>query len=196
MVHVSFRHDNNVSAFSVDFIPTVYHKRILHEWSVHRSPTTQKYVATIALPNTSREKHTQFLFDGEREARKFCQAFSPPKLQTSSQCMLCEGPAGYHRTHACFNCGAHICEPCSRRWSMNMVPKTYVQMENQLSTYIRICKSCDWLSNAFCMSLLQGRKRDAILLFETVRISVRMRVVAKMFTAHKVGLLHVPHRAT
>lgn len=187
-------HSSAPSTFSVDLMPTRYHKRILHEWSVHQSSSSnttattttdgtatrdagRRFVATLALPNTHTDtKHTQFFFETDRQARKFCQAFSPPKLQTSAECMVCcsldvnNDNARCRSQYTCVNCGAHICEACTRRWSVNMVPRTYVQMGHQHSTYIRTCKACDWLSNAFCMALLQGRREDVKILYETVGI--------------------------
>ena len=36
-------------------------------------------------------------------------------------------------------------------------------------TVVRVCQACDWLSNAFCLSLLQGRYADAVEVYQTVR---------------------------
>jgi hypothetical protein len=108
----------------------------------------------------------QMPFKTEREARKFCKAYSPPKLLTGVYtCYLCSATAS--ATRNCRNCGAVICERCSRRWGLRMVPKTYYATPNALT--VRVCKSCDWLSNAFCMALLQGRFHDAVFLYNTVR---------------------------
>jgi hypothetical protein len=40
-----------------------------------------------------------------------------------------------------------------------MFPKTYV---SQKSLTARVCTSCDWLSNAFCIALLQGNRIDDV----------------------------------
>ena len=168
-----------VSDFDMSRMPVI-HQRNLHPWSVHRSITTGKYVATVARYITSstsnvglnhsmfKVKHMQFPFPAEREARMFCKAYSPPKLSTEvASCLVCRTTmcAASTRRH-CRNCGAGICERCTERWGVRMVPKTYVP---QIATTVRVCKSCHWLSNAFCMALLQGRYQDAIRLYETVR---------------------------
>jgi len=46
-----------------------------------------------------------------------------------------------------------------------MIPKTYLVYP---TTWLRVCRACDWLSNAFCMALLQGRYEDAIRIHSTV----------------------------
>jgi len=172
-----------VSDFDMSRMPVI-HKRTLHPWSVHRSLTTGKYIATLvrkqenaaSSSQTSKVKHVQFPFRGEREARKFCKAYSPPKLvvaDTVPACMLCQArfshtqqqqSSAQQRRH-CRNCGIVLCDRCTHRWGLRMVPKTYVP---QAAMTVRVCKSCDWLSNAFCMALLQGRYQDALQLYDTV----------------------------
>ena len=65
-------------------------KRCLHSWSVHHSLTTNNWIATICRPvensPQSKTRHTQFVFATEREARKFCQAYAPPKLADQPFC--------------------------------------------------------------------------------------------------------------
>ena len=172
-----------VSDFDISRMPVI-HQRNLHGWSVHRSHATGKYIATVArytTPNNDlnyspiyKLKHMQYPFPTEREARKFCKAYSPPKLVTGNVdgCLLCHATipssSSAPRRH-CRNCGAVICERCTQRWGVQMVPKTYVP---QMSSTVRVCKSCHWLSNAFCMALLQARYQDALRLYETVRACV------------------------
>jgi hypothetical protein len=183
-----------ISDFDVSRIPHIY-RRQLYPWSVHRSLTTSKYIATIGRapehcsgtcnnnhhdatnrshPN-HKIRHLQVPFKTEREARKFCKAYSPPKLLLTTgggvhACCLCS--ESVHASRHCRNCGAVICERCSRRWGLRMVPKTYHATPNALT--VRVCKSCDWLSNAFCMALLQGRYQDAVFLYNTVRTMRRI----------------------
>jgi len=176
-----------VSDFDMSRMPVI-HKRTLYPWSVHRSLTNGKFIATVARATSASStstgssfklKHVQFPFPTEREARKFCKAYSPPKLVThaGNACMLCQNTLPSMTTtqqqnlcrRHCRNCGAVICERCTHRWGLRMVPKTYVP---QIATTVRVCKSCDWLSNAFCMALLQGRYQDAQLLLESVRVSI------------------------
>jgi hypothetical protein len=189
------RDANVISDFDWSRMPFI-RCRTLHPWSVHCSGTydsDQRFVATICRITDAYSKsvrHMQFQFPSEREARKFAKAYSPPKLVSATCCLLCEAETA-ERTSAsisirteqrllqtpqtpvrhCRNCGLAVCEKCSRRWGLNMVPKTYVFSSSNYpaSLTVRVCKSCDWLSNAFCMALLQGRVSDALKLHETVR---------------------------
>jgi hypothetical protein len=55
-----------------------------------------------------------------------------------------------------------------------MIPKTYLSRDPSVAALtVRVCKSCDWLSNAFCMALLQGQKENAIRIHETGNINLR-----------------------
>ena len=53
-----------------------------------------------------------------------------------------------------------------------MIPKTYVHPAYHAQT-VRVCKSCDWLSNAFCLALLQGRFQDAVKIVESGNVNLR-----------------------
>lgn len=37
----------------------------------------------------------------------------------------------------------------------------------------RVCRTCDWLSNAFCMALIQGKYDDALALYNTKNVNLR-----------------------
>lgn len=143
-------------------------KRVLVPWSVHRSPTTRNWIATISRPdlqNPEKIRHIQFPFATEKEARAFCKSYAPPKLNEGNFCQICdENPSPTVRN--CRNCGVCVCDKCSVRWGARMVPKTY---SSSAALTQRVCRSCDWLSNAFCMALLKGQFADARTLFETVR---------------------------
>jgi hypothetical protein len=55
-----------------------------------------------------------------------------------------------------------------------MLPKTYLNRDAMTTALtVRVCKSCDWLSNAFCMALLQGQKDNAIRIHESGNINLR-----------------------
>ena len=56
-----------------------------------------------------------------------------------------------------------------------MVPRTYL---STTSLTVRVCSSCDWLSNAFCIALLQGRADDAKLLYDTGNVNLRSSFAA------------------
>lgn len=174
-----------VSDFDLVRMPFI-HKRTLQPWSVHRSLTTRKYIATVVQSteeslsstgsNSNKVKHIQCPFVTERDARKFCTAYSPPQLVTtdSNNCMLCRITTTQPKRH-CRNCGANICEGCTQRWGRCMVPKTYLSIQQQSSSTVRVCKSCDWFSNAFCMALLQGRFEDSLQLYERVSCKKRRK---------------------
>ena len=143
-------------------------KRTLVPWSVHRSPTTQNWIATITRPdqqNPEKIRPIQFPFASEKEARTFCKSYAPPKMSQSKLCEICDGNPSPTVRH-CRNCGVSVCDKCSVRWGGRMVPKTY---SSSAALTQRVCRSCDWLSNAFCMTLLKGRFADAKILFQTVR---------------------------
>jgi hypothetical protein len=53
-----------------------------------------------------------------------------------------------------------------------MIPKTYLGNANAAMT-VRVCKSCDWLSNAFCMALLRGSLEDAFRFHSTGNVNLR-----------------------
>jgi len=152
-------------------------KRTLHPWSVHHSVATSNWIATISRPApsengvfTNKLRYVQFIFKTEKEARKFCKAYAPPKpvVSTEGKCHYC-GKTGCFRH--CKNCGVCCCEQDLTKWGTRMIPKTYLTVEG--GKVVRVCHSCDWLSNAFCMSLLQGRYEDALELFETGNINLR-----------------------
>lgn len=158
------------SEFDISLMPKdQIFKRTLFPWSVHKSLTTNNWIATISRPDnlsekTDKARFQQFCFPTEKGAKKFCKSYAPPKMCDLDYCLICQSPG---RARSCRNCGASVCENCSLRWGSHMCPKTY----NALQTVtIRVCKSCDWLSNAFCLALLKGRYQDAIDIHATVRI--------------------------
>jgi FYVE zinc finger len=167
------RSENDVSDFDWSRLP-VLHRRTPHPWSVHCSDAA-RFVATICRVTDVYGKsvrHMQFQFPTERAAQKFAKAYSPPKL-VGSRCYGCARQDSNAPPRHCRNCGVAVCEACSRRWAISMVPKTFVYNANNYpaSLTVRVCKSCDWLSNAFCMALLQGRAADVYKLYDMVRFS-------------------------
>ena len=170
-----------VSCFDPAFMPTeAIRKRELYAFSVHYSIATSKWIATLARPSpeTSDEKRrcVGFPFTTEREARKFAKAYSPPKmLSGNTTCLCCATPFAGEQNKGpfnCRNCGSQVCDSCSTRWGVRMVPKTYLQHSHSAST-VRACKSCDWLSNAFCMALLRGNYDDALRCHASGNINLR-----------------------
>jgi len=173
--------NRRASCFDLVSMPTAQiRKRELHAFSVHYSMATSKWVATLARPTfeSSDEKRrcTTFSFTTEREARKFGKAYSPPKMMTgATTCVCCALPFDSEQNKGpfhCRNCGSQVCDSCSTRWSIRMVPKTYLQHSSSAST-VRACKSCAWLSNAFCLALLRGNYDDALRCHETGNVNLR-----------------------
>jgi hypothetical protein len=52
-----------------------------------------------------------------------------------------------------------------------MIPKTYINSAQSLT--VRVCKTCDWFSNAFCIALLQGKVEEAQQIFEAGNVNLR-----------------------
>lgn len=173
-----------VSCFDAALMPAEsIRKRELHAFSVHYSIATSKWIATLARPtgdhaNFADEKRrcVSFPFATEREARKFAKVYSPPKMMTNAtRCICCSLPFSEDakcRAFNCRNCGAQVCDKCSTRWGIRMIPKTYLSNPNSATT-VRVCKSCDWLSNAFCMALLRGSYDDAVRFHGTGNVNLR-----------------------
>mmetsp|Transcript_51065 Transcript_51065/g.123215 ORF Transcript_51065/g.123215 Transcript_51065/m.123215 type:complete len:595 (+) Transcript_51065:62-1846(+) len=80
---------------------------------------------------------------------------------------------GRVRSFHCKNCGSLVCDKCSKRWGSKQLPKTYVNSSSPPSLTVRVCQSCDWLSNSFCMALLLGQSQDAIAVHETGNVNLR-----------------------
>lgn len=79
------------SDFSIELMPSdKIVKRELHPWTVHHSVSTSNWIATICRPvdnsPNSKTRHAQFVFPSERDARKFCHAYAPPKLADKISC--------------------------------------------------------------------------------------------------------------
>jgi hypothetical protein len=180
-------------------------KRTLYPWSVHHSGETNTWIATISRPDPlvnyslrpsdgqlpssqPKLKYLQFSLPVEKEAKKLCRSYAPPKLEVlscTSRCQHCTAslsvPAGSTRVknHNCVNCGVLLCDKktCMATWAPKMVPKTYLGAAYSC-TFIRVCPSCDWLSNAFCLALLQGRYEDAMALHRSGNVNLRTAFAA------------------
>lgn len=178
----------NRPSFSLAAMPPNIQKRSPLPSSIHQNQATKKWIATITVrpPSDGAGSNRQgfikqgdclyFTFDTDREASKFAKAYTPPRMRVpGSHCESCTRPLNTkpRSTCICRNCGACVCEKCSTKWGIDMVPKTYGLMGSGYTPKVRVCKSCDWLSNAFCMSLLRGQSNDAFALYETGNINLR-----------------------
>lgn len=163
------------SRFTPEQMPAAIYRRNLNQCSVHYSPATFKWIATINRSTVGFEgrKTCRFSFPSEQEARKFCKSYAPPKIMPiSTKCLICTLAFDKKvRPNHCRNCGVCICDECSTRWSIRMMPETYVDYAHTVT--MRVCKSCDWLSNAFCMALLEGKMDFAVQLVETGNVNLR-----------------------
>lgn len=172
--------DLDSSSFEVTDMPVdQIRRRLLHQHSCHYSLPSSCWIATIVrLDNrsteTKRMPYSQFAFASEEEAKKFCKAYSPPKMmEVEENCSICNvGFTAKVKPFHCRNCGTCICDKCTTRWSARMVPKTYIHSAYQPQV-VRVCRSCDWLSNSFCLSLLKGCYQDALTLYDTGNVNLR-----------------------
>jgi hypothetical protein len=181
-VVTSMRRPCNVSIFDPSVMPSnAIRKRDIHSFSVHHVVATSKWIATLVRPGDGsqssegghRPRCVSFAFNTEREARKFAQAYSPPKMAGGVKCLICSIQFNSkHCACSCRNCGASVCDKCSARWGSRMIPKTF--LNNPITSLtVRVCKSCVWLSNAFCMALLQGKYENALKFHETGNVNLR-----------------------
>lgn len=165
--------------FDVSLMPEGIQRRTLEPYSVHYNTMTRHWVATISRhertePTGITQSRTMcFKFASEIEAKKFAKAYSPPKMHPFTEtCQICA--VRYTpkcRPCSCRNCGVCICDKCSTRWAIRMLPKTYV---SQQSLTARVCTRCDWLSNSFCITLLKGGSiLDAKTLFASGNVNLR-----------------------
>lgn len=178
----TMKRNGKVSCFDVSLMPTEsIHKRELHSFSIHYSVATAKWIATLTrahdgnLPRPyDKPRCVSFSFEKEREARIFAKAYTPPKMMAdSTHCVSCSVQfTAKCRSSNCRNCGVQVCDKCSTRWGIRMLPKTYLGSSHQSLT-VRVCKSCDWLSNAFCMALLQGKYDQALKFHSTGNLNLR-----------------------
>ena len=175
--------DSAHSLFQIDRLHGMpINKRILNPFSVHYSLSSSCWIATITISrgcnntesNSEFNKTACFEFSSEGEAKKFCKSYSKPKmLPASLNCFICKDAfTSKVRPCNCRNCGVCICDKCTARWGARMIPKTYVNAAYQ-PHMVRVCTSCDWLSNAFCLALLQGRYQDAVKIFDSGNVNLR-----------------------
>eukprot|EP00532_Pseudo-nitzschia_australis_P007254 CAMPEP_0168170008 /NCGR_PEP_ID=MMETSP0139_2-20121125/3941_1 /TAXON_ID=44445 /ORGANISM="Pseudo-nitzschia australis, Strain 10249 10 AB" /LENGTH=345 /DNA_ID=CAMNT_0008087463 /DNA_START=118 /DNA_END=1156 /DNA_ORIENTATION=+ len=149
-------------------------ERELHEFSVYHNPSTSCYeirITSFHAADKSEPRLLRLSFPTEKEAKIFGKTYSPPKMRFDSRrCSCCSGSASLY----CKNCGIQMCETCSRQWAPQMVPRTYLgESQNATCDSIRVCKSCDWLADTFCMALVKGQYNNAVLIHETGNINLR-----------------------
>lgn len=168
-----------ISSFDISHLSgNVIRKRELHAFSVHYSVPTSSWVTRIISYSAveNKPKCLSFSFATEADGRNFGKAYSPPKKVTGSLLCACCSVNFSSKVASCHckNCGVQICNGCSRRWGLGMVPKTYLRGQSYVSSStVRVCKSCAWQSNAFCMALLQGQHNNAVLIHAKGNVNLR-----------------------
>jgi hypothetical protein len=165
--------------FDVACMPQGIQPRKLEQYSVHHNTVTRLWIVTMARSERTEpsglnvKKTMSFKFSSENEAKKFAKACAPPKMLIATDtCQICSSTFNARlRPCWCRNCGHPICDKCSTRWAIRMFPITYV---SQQSLTARVCTSCDWLKNSFCIILLTGGSlQDAKTLFDTGNLNLR-----------------------
>ena len=115
-----------------------------------------------------------FSFATEREARESAYANAPPKMlpfRSNHVCFCCGGKFSVFRLAChCRNCGVCICNSCSVNWRKVSMPETY---NIKKKSNLKVCKTCNTLSNKFQRALLEGNIEDAQLIYNTGNINLR-----------------------
>lgn len=109
----------------------------------------------------------------ERQARSLARSWTPPRMHRFADfrfCHICKARfALLRRACHCRNCGVCICKDCCVTWPAKMIPDTYnFKKEN----VVNACRSCDWLSTSFRLSLLRGDHDRAVSLFSTGNVNL------------------------
>ena len=157
------------------------HTRNLLTAYVNHNRETGLWITTVNTnqnpdKKSQKSKHLQaFSFRSESEARESAYVNAPPKMipfDESPHCFNCSNRFNsiFRRASHCRNCGVCICNSCSTHWNKLMIPDTY---NTKGSRYIKVCKTCDYLSAAFRHSLLVGNYDAALKLYMTGNINLR-----------------------
>ncbi len=163
-------------------LPKAVHTRQLLKSSVCHNNATGLWISTVNTNQKSSvidaKQNSKYLkafsFLTEREAKESSYANAPPIMLPFSEnrhCFICQGKfAIFRRASHCRNCGVCICNSCSVSWNKAMIPDTYnIKKEN----YVKVCKSCDFLSRSFRHALLQGHYDNAVTLYNSGNINLR-----------------------
>lgn len=163
-------------------LPEQIHPRILLSATVYHNAATNLWITTINTnqrgvatnPSTAAKYLKAFSFSSEKEARESAIANAPPKMLPFSEntnCFACHGKfAVFRRPGHCRNCGVCICNSCTSSRPAKIIPETYNLKQEKT---VKICSSCDWLSNAFKKALLKGDYEETIALYGTGNINLR-----------------------
>ena len=149
------------------------YKRNLATAFVAKNKQTNLWITSIDSQNDGQKQSYSFL--SEDDAKECAYANSPPKLvpfSETSACFLCDEPFHSLRRRAmhCKNCGVCICKSCSNSWDKEMIPESF---NIKKSSKVVVCKTCDFLVNAFRGALLDGQYKTALKIFMTGNINLR-----------------------
>lgn len=155
--------------------------RTLLPYKVNYSENTGSWVTTVNinqdLLEASGEENSKhilaFSVPTKKQALCLARSWAPPKMHpphSNSQCFICEKQfAVFKRRFNCRNCGVCICNSCSVQWPSRMLPNTY-NIKDEAT--MNVCRTCDWLSTAFRLALLDGDRDKATALHATGNINL------------------------
>ncbi|GKZ01183.1 hypothetical protein MPSEU_001069700 [Mayamaea pseudoterrestris] len=156
--------------------------RTLLPWSVIFSPSSRMWVATLQTNQKALDSNNvaeasrslrAFSLPTEKQAICLAKSWTPPRMLPFGEAKACHiGQTKFallKRPCHCKNCGVVVCRDCTVTWPSKMLPDTYNRKD---SGSLNVCKSCDWLCNAFRLALLEGDFDQAVALVETGNINI------------------------
>lgn len=172
----------NTQVVSSDLtLPSVIRTRNLLETSVYHNEATGIWITTINMSQketVSKSNASKYLkafsFQTEHEARESAYANAPAKMIPFDEnpfCFLCSAQFSvFKRAAHCRNCGVCICNTCSVGWNKTCIPETY---NIKGETSIKVCRSCDTLSEQFRRALLDANYEDALKIYNSGNVNLR-----------------------
>lgn len=146
--------------------------------SLYQSDSTNLWVVTVDTNNGGWKVETStlqaFTFSTLEEAREAAYSYAPPLLapfDESPTCFGCNGKfAVFRRAVHCKNCGVCVCRKCAVQWPASRLPQTY---NHKREPKLKVCLSCNFLSEKFQEALLKGDEEEAFTLYETGNLNIR-----------------------
>ncbi|CAJ1960951.1 unnamed protein product [Cylindrotheca closterium] len=179
--------------------PEPIHPRILLTATVYHNTATNLWIATINTnqkgvsknPSTASKFLKAFSFGTEKEARESAIANAPPKMLPFSDnpnCFSCNTKFSmFRRPSHCRNCGTCVCSSCTVSWSSASIPETY-NLKKQ--SQVKICKSCNTMSASFRKALLAGNYEEAIALYGSGNVNLRVPFPAALKKGEVMHPIH------
>lgn len=143
-------------------------------WKVVLSMQQKKLSVWVYSPQGDKPNEiTLSLTDTRDQAVRMCEAMAPPMWagkKDPQQCVICNYSFGLlKKGHHCRNCGYFVCKQCSSKdWPSSILPPTYYHNEK----FVRICDSCQYLTESFADSLREGKYDSALAIFSTGNINL------------------------